>query len=86
MATRKGYVEYAKQRDASAGQDGWAKIKSWKDPMGGANNPLMGNSRMKGKAYNSSAIGSSKGNGMDLPDGMSDRTYGNLNKPGDSTA
>ena len=81
----KDYVSYSKQRDASAGQDGWAKIKPWKDPMGGASDPLMGNSRMKGAAYNKSNMAVKRGYGGDAVDQSFDKTYGNLNKPSDST-
>ena len=82
MAKGDGYVKYAKQRDATAGQDGWAKLKQWKDPMGGASDPAMGNSPYaKGKPMKGA-----KGYGMNPVDGASDYTYDGLNKPSDSTA
>lgn len=68
----KGLVEYSKQRDASGGQDKWAKLKDWKDPMGGNaswNKPLAGNTPLKNGSI---------GKGTSVPKG--------LNKPSDSRA
>ena len=87
---RKGLVNYSKQRDASTGQDGWARLKDWKDPMGGNaryNNPLAGNNTLRdSQTGRFKSMKSVKGYGYDLIDNRRDSTYGNQNDPSDSTA
>ncbi len=87
MAKKFHIVNYAK--GSSQKDDAWARLKMWKDPAGGnarASNPLAGNNPMNGTK--GKAMKPTKRLGMDAPDGFDGprSTYGNLNKPGDSTA
>lgn len=87
MAKKSDLVSYSKQRDATGNQDKWARIKNWKDPMGGASKPLMGNTPLKNSAVNKGkALKPARGRGVDGVFGDSDYTYDGLNKPGDSEA
>lgn len=78
--TGKNLVDYAKNPQTGMGR---TKVTNWKAPAkDGRGQP--GNTDLSYSGKNP-ALGGSKGNGMDLVDGRSDKTYGSLNKPGDST-
>jgi hypothetical protein len=42
MANDEAYIEYTKGRDPKGNQDSWAKLKQWRDPIGGSGAPRDG--------------------------------------------
>ena len=84
----KKLTDYAKQRDAGPGQDEWAKLKDWKDPGRSRSGQILtGDTPLKNSQTGKfKSVSQSDGYGSSSVDGSRDRTYGNLNKPGDSTA